>query len=71
MERAGRNCRELQSGISHCESCVVLEGPKRKNRFGVTSCTLSYNSVCGSNVVAGAITSLCNMPSVVFQKYDI
>jgi len=71
MERAGKICRVLQSGISHCEICVALGGPKRKNRFRVTSCILSCNSVCGSIVVSGAVTSLCNMPSVVFQKYEI
>jgi len=50
---------------------MALERPKRKNIFGVTSCTLSCNSLCGSNVVSGTIISLCNMPSLVFQKYEI
>jgi hypothetical protein len=70
-KETGKNCRGLQGGISLCERCVALEVQKRKRWFGVTSCTLSCNSVCGSIIVSGAITSLCNMSSVVFQKYEI
>jgi len=71
MKETGNNCIVLQGGIIHCERCVAFERPNRKNRFGVTSCTLSCNSVCGSTVVFGTTTSLCNMPLVVFQKYEI
>jgi len=63
-KEAGKNYRDLHSGISHWERFVAFEGPKQKNKFGVKFCTLSCNSVCGSIVVSGAITSLCNMSEI-------